>query len=113
MPFTLHVNLFQFSRWRASSAAWPREVPHARRGVTLRQLRDIRDGYVANGYLKKKCAEFNKKHAAEIKAGSKRAMKENLHALNKFVVKPTTAPGGDVPADVLAKATKPNSIMRP
>ena len=65
-------------------------MPFDRRGMTLRQLRDIHREYIQTGMLRKKCAEFNKCNAAAIQKGTVHEKAENLYALEDYVVKRET-----------------------
>ena len=76
--------------------------------MTLAQLRNLCEGYVKPGYLRDECAEFNRKNAKDVESGKKFKMSENLHALNTFVVKPTTAPDGNMKATIRKAATIQN-----
>ena len=42
-------------------------LPYARRGLSLRQLKEIRAGVNSTEWLPKLCEEYNKKHETEIK----------------------------------------------
>ena len=75
--------------------------------MTCGQLRDIKDGFIQTGFLANMCAKFNKANEAAIKAGKEFEMRENLHALNRFVVKPATAADGDLPAGMAPSRSSP------
>ena len=80
--------------------------------MTLAQLRNVYEGYVKPGYLRDECAEFNRKYAKDIERGKKFKMSENLYALDMFVVKPTTAPNGNMKATIRETACTPPAPLR-
>merc|ERR1719316_2457983 len=80
--------------------------------MTLAQLRNVYEGYVKPGYLRDECAEFNRKYAKDIERGKKFKMSENLYALDMFVVKPTSAPNGNMKATIRETACTPPAPLR-
>ena len=86
-------------------------VPYARRGITLRQLKDVAKATLATGWIPTKCAEFNAGHAAAIAAGEAYAMAPNLYALDAPFVRATTsadpAARDGIPQEVLEAARVP------
>ena len=92
-------------------ARGPRQVPYARRGHSLKQLKAVERGLRDTGWLQARCDEFNHEHAEEIRNGKKNKMEPNLYAIDRFLVKPTTSAGANaregIPEAVLQDAEIP------
>lgn len=74
-------------------------IPHALRGIKFSQLEQVEHVFLSSGWLKERCNEWNSTKKAAIEAGRERQQKENLHALNRFVVSALTKVGASPARD--------------
>lgn len=91
-------------------------VPHARRGLSLGQLKDIRAGLFDTEWLPSLCQDFNTKHESEIREKKKQEMKPNLYAMKEAFVRkttmthdPKTNARNSIPPEVLEDAGVPDA----
>lgn len=71
---------------RAASSGY-RLVPHAWRGVSLKQLEDMDDVFCKSRWLQESCDQAN-----QANPGAEHVFECNMYALNEFLVKPVTTP---------------------
>lgn len=84
----------------------PRTVPYSRRGLSLKQLKQIEAAVLDTDWLPRLCREFNELNDQEIRAKTKFEMQPNLYAMNAFLVQATTS------EDPSAREKIPKEILR-
>mmetsp|Transcript_14636 Transcript_14636/g.17312 ORF Transcript_14636/g.17312 Transcript_14636/m.17312 type:complete len:604 (+) Transcript_14636:50-1861(+) len=82
-------------------------VPHARRGISLKQLKAVHAGLLGTKWLSSRCKEFNLDHQAEILNEGLHNLDENpdLYSMDKLFVMQTTS------CEAKARDTIPKEVL--